>query len=153
MILESQDANGDLLPFDESISGNADPNRLMMIARDAPGPGNGGAINVGYILMGTGSNTFVPPGSAGPICVAPGVKRFLPGVNRTNERIVFHDDAGTPTQVLGEGFSRIALGRQAHRIGTHIGGVLGFHWSFQAWHRDSPGPANFSDAIAVDFVP
>jgi hypothetical protein len=153
MILETQDGAGNLLPFDKSIAGNGSPNRLMMIAKDAPGLGNGGVTNIGYFIMGTGANTFVPPGSIGPICVAPGLKRFLPPTSMTSETITFHDESGTPTTLVAQGFSRAALGAGAHPVGASIGGGLGFHWSFQAWHRDTPGDSNLSDAIAVDFVP
>ena len=54
---------------------------------------------------------------------------------------------------LRAGFARAALGAGAHPTGASIGGSLGFHWSFQAWHRDTPGDSNLSDAIAVDFTP
>ena len=153
MLLESQDAGGGLIPFENSIAGNAAPNRLMMIAKDAPGTGNGGVANIGYFVMGTGQNTFVPSHSMGPLCVAPGIKRFLGPVNSTTETIVFHDAGGTPMTLIGQGFSRAALGAGAHFIGAHIGGVDGFHWSFQAWHRDGGGDSNLSDAVGVDFLP
>ena len=71
----------------------------------------------------------------------------------TSETITYHDLGGTPTTVAGQGFSRAALGAGAHFIGTNIGGSAGYHWSFQAWHRDTPGDSNLSDAVAVDFVP
>ena len=96
---------------------------------------------------------YLPPGSVGPICVAPGIQRYLPPVSKTSETITFHDIGGTPMTLTGQGFSRAALGAGGHPVGANIGSALGFHWSFQAWHRDSPGFSNLSDAIGVDFVP
>lgn len=152
MILETQDSTGALLGFDRSVAGNGSPNRLMMIAANAPGPNNGGQTNIGYFIMGTGQNTFVPPGSAGPLCVAPGLKRYLPPVNKTNETITFHNPVtGGPTTLTGQGFSRAALGAGAHPIGSAI--TAGSRWNFQAWHRDGMNPSNLSDAVSVDFVP
>jgi len=83
--------------------------------------------------MGTGSNTFVPPGSAGPICVAPGLRRFLPPTSNAVE--------------LGGGLVR--------EVGTSgpVSGLItpGSTWSFQAWHRDGSDPTNFTDAVTVTF--
>jgi hypothetical protein len=153
MRLETQDAGGGLVGFDTSISGNTSGgNRLEMIVSDAPGPGNGQSTNIGYFIMGTGQNTFTPPGSVGPICVAGGIKRYLPPVSKTSETIVFHDLAGSPTTLTGQGFERTALGAGAHEVGTNIG-TTAFRYSFQAWHRDGTFPSNLSDAICVDFVP
>lgn len=150
--LETQDSNGALVGFERSIAANSAPNRLQMILRDAPGPANGGVTNIGYFLMGTGLNTFTPPGSAGSICVAPGIKRFLPPVNRTNETIVFHDPGtGSPTTASGIGFSRTALGTGAHASGAFL--LPGSRWGFQAWFRDGAHPSNLSDAISIDFSP
>jgi len=117
-----------------------------------------GVTNVGYFLMGTGANTFVPPGSAGPICVAPGLKRFLAPANMTSESITYHDPVtGAATTLAGQGFSQAALGAGAGPLGpANIGGINGCHWSFQAWYRDPPAGAtnsNLSDALVVDFVP
>lgn len=152
MRLETQDGSGALIGFDRSVAGNGSPNRLMMIAQGAPGPGNGGATNIGYFLMGTGQNTFTPPGSVGPLCIAPGLKRYLPPVNKTSESITFHHPVtGAPTTLNGQGFSRAALGAGAHPIGSNI--VGGSRWNFQAWHRDGMNPSNLSDAVSVDFVP
>lgn len=90
--------------------------------------------NIGYFLMGTGSNTFVPPGSAGPICVAPGIKRYLPPVDNTAQ--------------LGGGFQR-TTGTTGPVSGQITGGST---WSFQAWHRDSmAGSSNLSDSVSVTF--
>jgi len=90
--------------------------------------------NIGYFLMGTGSNTFTPPGSAGPICVAPGLRRFLPPVANTTE--------------LGGGFAR--------SVGTSgpVSAAIapGSTWSFQAWHRDGGSPSNLTDAVSVLFL-
>jgi hypothetical protein len=90
--------------------------------------------NIGYFLMGTGANTFVPPGAIGPICVAPGIKRYLPPVDNTNQ--------------LPGGFTR--------DVGTSgpISGQItaGSTWNFQAWHRDSmAGTSNLTDALSVTF--
>ena len=90
--------------------------------------------NIGYFIMGTGQATFVPPGSAGPICVAPGLKRYLPPVSNTSEG--------------PGGFTRV--------VGTNgpVSGFLqpGSTWGFQAWHRDSAaGTSNLTDAVRVAF--
>ena len=90
--------------------------------------------NIGYFIMGTGMNTFVPPGSTGPICVTPGLKRYLPPVNNT-------------TQLSG-GFQR-----SPGTTGPISGNITsGSTWSFQAWHRDSmAGTSNLTDSISVTF--
>ena len=90
--------------------------------------------NIGYFIMGTGMNTFVPTGAIGPICVTPGLKRYLGPVNNTNE--------------LPGGFSRV--------VGTSgpISGFItpGSTWNFQAWHRDSmAGTSNLTDALSITF--
>jgi hypothetical protein len=99
---------------------------LVLVASDLPT-----GSNIGYFLMGTGSNTFVPPGSSGPICIAPGLKRYLPPVNNTS----------------GGGFTRV--------VGTSgpVSGNItpGSTWSFQAWHRDGMAPSNLTDAVSVAF--
>lgn len=103
-----------------------------------PGPGNGGTTNIGYFITGTGQSTFVPVGSVGPICVAPGIRRFLPPVNMTSETIVFHAPFnGTATTDVAQGFSRAVLGAGA----TEFIGVItaGSRWNFQAWHRGHAG--------------
>jgi hypothetical protein len=92
-----------------------------------PGP------NIGYFLMGTGSSTFTPPGSAGPICVAPGLKRYLPPVENTTE--------------LGGGFVRW-IGTRGP-VSSNI--TVGSTWGFQAWHRDGMAPSNLTDARLVTF--
>lgn len=151
--LETQDSAGALLGFSRSIGINSSPNRLEMILQDGPGPGNGGSTNIGYFLMGTGQNTFTPPGSIGPICIAPGLKRYLPPVNKTNETTTFHNPiTGAPTTQIGQGFERTAIGTGAHPIGTNIG-TTSFRYNFQAWHRDGTNPSNLSDAICIDFLP
>ena len=40
--------------------------QLGLLASDLPP-----SSNIGYFIMGTGFNTFTPPGSAGPICITP----------------------------------------------------------------------------------
>jgi hypothetical protein len=91
------------------------------------------STNIGYFIMGTGMNTFTPPGSVGPICVAPGIKRYLPPVENTTE--------------LGGGFLRT--------VGTSgpISGqiTVASTWNFQAWHRDGMDPSNLTDAVSVTF--
>jgi hypothetical protein len=90
--------------------------------------------NPGYFIMGAGMNTFTPPGSAGPICVGPGVRRYAPPANSTSQ---------SPG-----GFSR-AVG-----TGGPISGLItpGSTWNFQAWHRDSTaGTSNLTDALTVTF--
>ena len=58
--------------------------------------------NIGYFLMGTGSSTFVPPGSAGPICVAPGIRRYLDPIENTTElRDVYGPFYGGFRRVIG----------------------------------------------------
>ena len=89
--------------------------------------------NIGYFLMGTGTNTFTPPGSAGPICIAPGLLRYLPPVENTTE--------------LPGGFSRVV--GTAGPISGNI--TAGSTWSFQAWHRDGMNPSNLTDAVTVTF--
>lgn len=103
-------------------------NALTLTASDLPE-----SANIGYFIMGTGMATNTPPGSAGPICVAPGIKRYFP-VESTDE--------------YPGGFTR--------RIGTH-GPISqnitpGSMWNFQAWHRDADaGTSNLTDAVAVSF--
>jgi hypothetical protein len=154
MILETQDSNGDLIGFDRSISGNtAAGARMMAIGKDLPGPGNGGVTNIGYFIMGTGQNTFTPPGSVGPICVAAGLKRFLSPASMTNETVTFHNPfTGGATTTTGEGFSKAVIGAGATDPVT-VFIVPGSRWAFQAWHRDTPGDSNLSDAVQVDFLP
>jgi len=101
---------------------------LSLIATQLPP-----SSNIGYFIMGTGTNTFVPTGSAGPICVAPGIKRFLPPVNNTSQ--------------LSGGFCR-AVGTTGP-VSSAI--TPGSTWSFQAWHRDGMALSNLTDAVAVTF--
>jgi hypothetical protein len=90
--------------------------------------------NVGYFIMGTGTNTFTPPGSSGPICVTPGIKRFLPPVSNTAEY------AGGFVRVVGT----------SGPVSSWI--TPGSTWSFQAWHRDSAAStSNMTDAVSVTF--
>lgn len=106
---------------------------LELTATSLPGPANGHENNIGYFMMGTGTNTFVPPGAAGPLCIAPGLQRYLPPVSRTQD--------------LGSGFERC--------IGTSFFPdapiVAGETWNFQAWHRDGAGPSNFTNAVSITF--
>ena len=101
---------------------------LVLTARQLPP-----ASNIGYFLMGTGTNTFTPPGSAGPICIAPGIQRFLPPVQNTTE--------------LDGGFRR-SIGTSGP-ISDAI--TRGSTWGFQAWHRDGAGLSNLTDAVRVTF--
>jgi len=91
------------------------------------------ASNIGYFLMGQGTNTFTPPGAAGPICITPGLLRYLPPVNNTTE--------------LGGGFER--------SVGTSgpVSSAIqpGQTWNFQAWHRDGMGLSNLTNAVSVAF--
>ena len=90
--------------------------------------------NIGYFIMGQGMNTFVPPGSSGPICVSPGLLRFLPPVNNTTE--------------LNGGFER-TVGTSGPVSGNITPGST---WNFQAWHRDFlGGDSNLTDAVSVTF--
>ena len=90
--------------------------------------------NIGYFIMGTGISNFTPPGSAGPICVSPGIQRFLPPVNNTTE--------------LGGGFAR-TVGMTGPISGNITAGST---WNFQAWHRDLvAGSSNLTDAVMVEF--
>ena len=74
------------------------------------------------------------PGSAGPICVTPGLLRLLPPVSNTSE--------------LPGGFSR-AVNTSGPQTGNITGGSTR---GFQAWHRDSmAGISNLTDAIRVTF--
>ena len=89
--------------------------------------------NIGYFVMGTGTGSFVPPGSSGPICIGPDLDRFLTPANNTSS--------------LPGGFSR--------NVGTRgpISGSItaGSTWNFQAWHRDGMSPSNLTDAVSVTF--
>jgi hypothetical protein len=90
--------------------------------------------NIGYFVMGSGMTVFTPPGSAGPLCVTPGLLRYLPPVSNTSE--------------LPGGFGRV--------VGTRgpVSGNLsaGSTWNFQAWHRDAlAGTSNLTDAVSVTF--
>ena len=89
--------------------------------------------NIGYFIMGTGTNTFTPPGSAGPICVAPGIQRFLPPVNNTTQ--------------LDGGFAR-SVGTTGPVSGAITAGST---WGFQAWHRDGTHPSNLTYGRRVTF--
>lgn len=90
--------------------------------------------NVAYFIMGTGMTASTPPGSIGPICVAPGIRRYLNPPNDTNE--------------LPGGFSR-SVGTTGP-VSSNI--TPGSTWNFQAWYRDSAaGTSNFTDAVSVDF--
>lgn len=92
------------------------------------------SANLGYFIAGTGSNTHVPPGAAGPICVGGGaLLRLLPPVSSTAE--------------LSGGFERniAASAPQWSQI------TAGSTWNFQAWHRDGMNPSNFTNAVSVTF--
>ena len=78
-------------------------------------------------------NTFVPPGSAGPICITPGLQRFSPPVSNTED--------------MPGGFSRV-VGTTGPTSGLITAGST---WSFQAWHRDGTFPSNLTDAMSVTF--
>ena len=83
---------------------------------------------------GDGNVVVHPPGSAGPICITPGLQRFLPPVCNTGE--------------LPGGFSR-SVGTMGP-ISSSI--TAGSSWNFQAWHRDAlAGISNFTDACSVTF--
>ena len=93
--------------------------------------------NIGYFIMGTGTNSFIPTGAGSFICVTPGLKRYLPPVNNTNQ--------------FPGGFDRV-VGTQGngHPISANI--TPGSTWNFQAWHRDSnAGTSHFTDAVSVTF--
>ena len=118
------------LPGKLTITGSAtlaDSDVTLSATQLPPGP------NIGYFIMGTGMNTFTPTGSSGPICVAPGLKRFLPPVENTTE--------------LGGGFTR-----DVATEGVFLSNVTsGSTWNFQAWHRDGMNPSNLTDAVGVTF--
>ena len=87
--------------------------------------------NIGYFIMGTGSNVFVPMGAGSNLCVAPGIQRFIPPVNNTNQ--------------FPGGFDRV-VGTQGsgHPVSANI--TPGSTWNFQAWHRDQDaGTSHFTD--------
>lgn len=103
--------------------------QLRLVARDLPLE-----PNTGYFLMGQGMNVVTPPGSAGPVCVGPGIMRLLPSPSSTTE--------------LEGGFAR--------EIGTDgpVSGSItpGSTWNFQAWFRDqAAGTSNLTDAVSVGF--
>ena len=113
-----------------SYSENGSPGDGILSATNLPMNSN-----IGYFIMGAGMNTFVPPGSTGPICVTPGLLRLLPPVSNTNE------EPG--------GFSR-AVGTSGPQTGSITAGST---WNFQAWHRDSAaGTSNLTDAVSIDFL-
>lgn len=93
--------------------------------------------NIGYFIMGDGTNTFTPPGSDGPICIGGGGSflRYLPPTSNTNE---------------GPG----SFSRFVGTTGPVSGNITpGSTWNFQAWHRDGMNPSNLTDAVAVEFCP
>ena len=103
-------------------------NSLSLAAIDLPV-----SANVGHFIMGTGTQSFVPPGSVGSICVAPGIKRYLP-VQSTSEH--------------PGGFSRTVGTRGP--VSSYV--TAGSTWNFQAWHRDAAsGTSNLTDAVSVSF--
>jgi hypothetical protein len=106
---------------------------LLLIARRLP-PGN-----IGYFVAGQGMNQVVPPGSAGPICVLPGLVRLRAPIGDTSELL-------EPGAASG-GFKR-CLGR-AERLSL---GLSGSTWNFQAWHRDGASQSNLTDAVSI-FMP
>ena len=118
------------LPGVLSVNGSAvvaDDDLVLTATQLPPGP------NTGYFIMGTGTNTFVPPGAVGPICVTPGLERYLPPTSSTAE--------------LNGGFTR-DVGTSGP-ISSSI--TPGSTWNFQAWHRDGMDPSNFTDAVSVTF--
>jgi hypothetical protein len=122
----STGAPGSILVFGSDVAAD---DQLLLWATDLPTESN-----IGYFIMGTGTNTFTPPGSAGPICVAPGIRRFLPPVHNTDE--------------LAGGFLR-----EVGTSGPISGNITaGSTWGFQAWHRDAmAGASNLTDAVQVTF--
>ena len=121
----SSGASGSLRVYGSEIV--ADDALRLVAAALPPEP------NVGYFVMGPGTSVVTPPGSAGPLCVGPGVLRF-PGVHDTSE----------------------ADGGFAQEVGTRgpVSGAItpGSTWGFQAWHRDqAAGSSNLTDAARVTF--
>ena len=91
--------------------------------------------NLGYFVMGAGTNTFVPVGSVGRLCVMPGLIRLLPPTANTAE------EGGGFTRTI-----RLTSGPAADFI------TSGSTWSFQAWYRDRRvGTTNFTDAVGIQF--
>lgn len=87
----------------------------------------------GTFLMGSGNDTIVPPGSAGPLCIAGGTS----GVIRLSG-------------VLQGGIMTHELGTQ--RVpGLASGFLPGSTWHFQAWYRKGPH-RGFSDAVSLTFL-
>ena len=105
---------------------------LTLRAHDLPA-----SPNIGYFLMGTGTNTFMPAGSSGFLCIAPGLQRYLPPVNDTSQ--------------FPGGFDRV-VGTQGNGHPVSAAITPGSTWNFQAWHRDSmAATSNFTDAVSVTF--
>ncbi|MCP3915508.1 MAG: hypothetical protein GY711_08140 [bacterium] len=115
-----------------SVSGSAvvADDHLILQATDLPTVSNNG-----YFLMGTGMGMTVPPGSAGPICLAGNILRIFPPLLDTADLPGgFQLEAGTGGPITG------AI-------------TAGSTWNFQAWHRDaSAGASNFTDAVSVTFL-
>lgn len=91
--------------------------------------------NTGYFIMGQSATPFVPPGSAGPICIGSSFVRLLPPVLNT---AINSGGFGLTVDTTGP-------------IGGNI--TPGSTWGFQAWHRDSAaGISNLTDAVEVTFL-
>lgn len=87
--------------------------------------------------MGSGGNVFVPPGSVGSLCVAPGVKRFVSPPNDTSQ--------------YPGGFDRV-VGTEGVDDPVSRFITPGSTWTFQAWYRDAQAAtSNLTDAVTVTF--
>lgn len=89
---------------------------------------------LGYFLMGSGQNTFTPPGSAGHFCIGGGqIIRLLPSASNSMDLGTFSHSIGTTSlPIVGQ----ISAGQT---------------WNFQAWFRDRGSSSNMTDAISVTF--
>lgn len=91
-----------------------------------------------FMLIGNGTGVFMPPGSAGNICLGgASIGRF----NRPGE-IQLSNAAG-----------EVGFAPAISNLPTPPGGAVmsGQSWNFQAWFRDTPNTSNFTDAITVRF--
>ena len=113
-----------------SISSNA----LTLVADVLP------PNQFGYFLVGMGTGVTVPPGSQGNLCLIGGpIHRYASSIGNSGAAGAFAIGVDLNDTITGYG-SKIGAGET---------------WNFQAWFRDqNPGStSNFTDAIAVTFVP
>ncbi|MFT4648786.1 MAG: hypothetical protein ACI87O_001030 [Planctomycetota bacterium] len=94
----------------------------------------------GYFVVGHNAfGQFIPPGSAGPLCVTGGI------FGRYNQAGEFGNTGGT-------GQLTLSIDPTAIRGSNgDVVGQSGAAYNFQAWHRENGGSSNFSNAIMLRF--